>query len=322
MESLTGFDMRFRRKFMFLVCFSVLFSFFAIWKLHEIHIDLKDIQCNKIVEQNRDLLETSHKELTLVERLYKENINKSLPTIYAITPTYYRYVQKAELTRLSQTLRLVSNLHWIIVEDSEVKTDLVTNLLNESHLVFTHLAAKTPPFEKLKAKDPRWKRHRGIEQRNAGLNWLRENLVLKGDKGIVYFMDDDNTYSVKLFEEMRKIKKVGIWPVGLVGGFNAEAPIVDRLTGKVTGYQSGWKPNRTFAIDMAGFGISLDLILSNPNAEFSYKMAKGCQESEFLSFFITKEDLEPLADNCTKVYVWHTRTETPKIAANIPGLEV
>ncbi|ERL85680.1 hypothetical protein D910_03096 [Dendroctonus ponderosae] len=87
------------------------------------------------------------------------------------------------------------------------------------------------------------------------------------------------------------------------------------IISKVTGYKSGWLPNRPFAIDMAGFAISLDLILEKTDANFSYQMAKGMQESEFLSYFTTKEELEPLADQCTKVYVWHTRTETPKINA-------
>ena len=72
---------------------------------------------------------------------------------------------------------------------------------------------------------------------------------------------------------------------------------------------------------MAGFSINLDLIL-NSEASFSYKMEKGYQESEFLSYFIKKEELEPLADNCTKVYVWHTRTEKPVVNGIVPGLEV
>uniref|UniRef100_A0A672HAB7 Galactosylgalactosylxylosylprotein 3-beta-glucuronosyltransferase n=1 Tax=Salarias fasciatus TaxID=181472 RepID=A0A672HAB7_SALFA len=49
----------------------------------------------------------------------------SLPTIYAITPTYKRLVQKADLTRMSNTLLHVANLHWIVVEDSENKTSLM-----------------------------------------------------------------------------------------------------------------------------------------------------------------------------------------------------
>lgn len=51
-------------------------------------------------------------------------------------------------------------------------------------------------------KDPRWKRHRGVEQRNLALGFLRENLQLGTHKGIVYFMDDDNTYDVRLFDEV------------------------------------------------------------------------------------------------------------------------
>lgn len=37
------------------------------------------------------------------------------------------------------------------------------------------------------------------------------------------------------------------------------------------------------------------------------------QESEILKYFTTKFQLEPLADNCTKVYVWHTRTQKTSI---------
>ena len=80
-------------------------------------------------------------------------------------------------------------------------------------------------------QDPRWKRHRGVEQRNAALKWLRSNLQVNKNNGIVYFMDDDNTYNVKVFEEMAKVKKVGVWPVGLVGGLNAETPILDEKSG-------------------------------------------------------------------------------------------
>ena len=96
---------------------------------------------------------------------------EGLPTIYAITPTHTRPLQKAELTRyfghqeyglsnyllisslfytrISQTFLLVPNFHWIVVEDSEEKTALVTNLLARSGLTYTHLNAVTPKEWKL-----------------------------------------------------------------------------------------------------------------------------------------------------------------------------
>lgn len=90
----------------------------------------------------------------------------------------------------------------------------------------------------------------------------------------------------------------------------------------MTGWKSGWRPERPFAIDMAGFAINLDLILEKVEAKFHHKMKNGMQESEFLSYFTTMEELEPLANNCSKVYVWHTRTENPSIKGTVPGLEV
>ncbi|KAL5007931.1 hypothetical protein ScPMuIL_013512 [Solemya velum] len=140
-----------------------------------------------------------------------------IPTIYAITPTYSRLEQKAELTRLSQTLMHVEHFHWIVVEDSNSKTALVTKLLFESRLNFTHLNNTTPTEFKKGAA-------RGVPQRNAGLDWLRQTLHHGESRGVVYFMDDDNTYDIRIFEEMRYTRMVSVWPVGLVGGAMYESP--------------------------------------------------------------------------------------------------
>lgn len=138
--------------------------------------------------------------------LFVENVrgrnDGSRSVIYAITPTFTRPVQKAELTRLAQTFLHVSNFHWIVVEDAPQKSVLVTRLLETSGLIYTHLSAATPPNYKLGRTDPNWKKPRGVEQRNAALRWLRENRK-PSDKGVIYFADDDNTYSIKLFHEVR-----------------------------------------------------------------------------------------------------------------------
>lgn len=128
-----------------------------------------------------------------------------LSTIHIITPTYSRPVQKAELTRLANTLLHVPNLHWILVEDSQRRTALVSSLLQETGLNYTHLNVETPRNYKIRGdtRDPRIPR--GTIQRNLGLRWLRETFSSNNTQpGIVYFADDDNTYSLELFEEVRR----------------------------------------------------------------------------------------------------------------------
>ncbi|XP_042185367.1 galactosylgalactosylxylosylprotein 3-beta-glucuronosyltransferase 3 isoform X1 [Oncorhynchus tshawytscha] len=139
-------------------------------------------------------------------------VKPAQPTIYVITPTYTRFVQKAELTRLAQTFLHVPQLHWILVEDSPHKTPLVSGFLASSGLAYTHLHTPTPRDRKLQEGDPSWLKPRGAEQRNEGLRWLREDR--RGQPGadtqlgVVYFADDDNTYSLQLFEEMRGTQRV------------------------------------------------------------------------------------------------------------------
>ena len=122
-----------------------------------------------------------------------DHASSQLPYIYVITPTHTRLVQKAELTRLSQTLRLVPNIHWIVIEDSNQTSNLVTSVLSQSQLSYTHLNATG-----VITGGPK----RGVPQRNAALKWLRENAEYDG---VVYFADDDNTYDVRIFEEVRLV---------------------------------------------------------------------------------------------------------------------
>ncbi|KAM9133943.1 galactosylgalactosylxylosylprotein 3-beta-glucuronosyltransferase 3 isoform 5-T5 [Pangshura tecta] len=166
--------------------------------------------CSQHLRSASDLMHGKDKKisqlLSEVKRLQArgkgpELEGQALPVIYAITPTYARLVQKAELVRISQTFLHVKNFHWIVVEDSPVKTQLVSELLAQSGLRFTHLHTETPKEHKLKESDPNWLKPRGVEQRNLALQWLRENRELS-EEGVVYFADDDNTYSLRLFDEI------------------------------------------------------------------------------------------------------------------------
>lgn len=170
-------------------------------KLDPVIADLRDVQ-----GLTYSLLKKLEAHGLFVENARVQN-DGSRPMIYAITPTFARPVQKAELTRLAQTFLHVSNFHWIVVEDAPQKTALVTRFLETSGLIYTHLSVATPPNYKLGRNDPNWKKPRGVEQRNAALKWLRDNFK-SSDKGVVYFADDDNTYSVKLFHEVRDYLKM------------------------------------------------------------------------------------------------------------------
>ncbi|CAN9501550.1 unnamed protein product [Ophioblennius macclurei] len=240
--------------------------------------------------------------------------SESLPTIYVITPTYKRFVQKADLTHMSNTLLHVANLHWIVVEDAENKTTLVRDLLEKTGLNYTHLNVHTS--EKLTS--------RGSEQRNLALKWLRDTFnTNESHPGVVYFGDDDNTYSLELFEEMRNTKKVSVWPVAFVGGVRIESCKVD-ASGKVSGWNVRYAPNRPFAIDMAGFAVNLQFLLSKPDACFKlHGIPSGHQETKFLENLVTLSDLEPKAANCSKVLVWHTRSLAPPLykAFGDPNIE-
>lgn len=146
------------------------------------------------------------------------------------------------IIRLAQTLMLTPYVHWIIVEDAEHNSDLVRNLLIRTGLDqrSTLLFAKTPSDFKLKHKDPSWLKPRGVAQRNEALKWIRDNVKYTAkSRSAIYFMDDDNTYSIQLFEEITKIEpgKVGVWPVGLVGGLMVEKPVLD-TNNRVLGFNS------------------------------------------------------------------------------------
>lgn len=242
---------------------------------------------------------------------------EKLPTIYVITPTYDRHVQKAELTRLSHTLMLVPNIHWIIVEDSDRATDSVSKLVRrlknefEFHSI-TQLHSITPDRYKLKKGEPSWRHPKGVWQRNRGLDWIRDNLIDLDHDGVIYFADDDNTYDLEVFNEMRYTRKVSVWPVGFVGGLLVEKPVVRGV--RVHSFNSMWESKRPFPLDMAGFAISLHLFMGHLNASFSDNEKIGYVESNFLGQLVSSwDDLEPKADRCSRVLVWHTKSQNPAL---------
>ena len=115
-----------------------------------------------------------------------------IPQLYAITPTYKRATEKSDLTSILQAMRLSNvRIQMVLVEDT---TDSVNNP------VLQHFADRWNTEEPSNIRIHLLKqntvkknnRHRGVFQRNAGLNWVMENN--KNTSAAVYLADDDNTY--------------------------------------------------------------------------------------------------------------------------------
>jgi len=58
-------------------------------------------------------------------------------------------------------------------------------------------------------QEPNWRKPRGVLQRNKALEWLRDpsNYPYEPSKAVVYFLDDDNAYSLEVFEEVNGASK-------------------------------------------------------------------------------------------------------------------
>ncbi|XP_071438860.1 galactosylgalactosylxylosylprotein 3-beta-glucuronosyltransferase S-like isoform X2 [Hetaerina americana] len=276
-------NMRFQNMFLFTMMMMITVLYF-VW-----------------ISQGKETRKISTREYVFTCHVsFEDGRNKNqdgLQTIYFVTPTYPRREQAAELTRVGHTLMHVPNLHWIVADDNSSCNDMILKLLKNFGIPFTYMASPMPSeYRKLKASP------RGVSNRRAAMNWIRKN----ANGGVLYFGDDDNTFDLKLFEEIRGTNKVSMFPVGLIGDFGVSAPVVKN--GKVVGFFDSWTAKRKFAVDMAGFAVSVNYLMHKPNATMPYKA--GYEEDLFLrSLEITYDEIEPKAKLCSQVLVWHTQTK-------------
>ncbi|XP_077485299.1 galactosylgalactosylxylosylprotein 3-beta-glucuronosyltransferase P-like [Amblyomma americanum] len=199
-------------------------------------------------------------------------------------------------------------IFWIVIEDADKPSGLVSGIISRSGLPCAHLVARTPEKyrEVFKGK--------GVTQRMRALAWLRANGTLPA---VLYFADDDNAYDHRIFSQISRIRRIGVFPVGLVGRTYLSSPVVSRK-GVVVGFYDSWLPEyRRYALDMAGFAVNLELVLLARNPRMPHK--KGMLETGFIGSLGTDNiDWELLAGNCTEVLVWHTKTRR----GNFPEMKI
>jgi len=193
----------------------------------------------------------------------------------------------------------VEKLFWIVVEDAAAIDDVLSETLRTSRIdhVYFHVGPTGDG---------------GNSQKNLAFSYIRDKKM----EGIVYCADDDNWLDGRLFNEIRKIKRVGIFPVGNLGPHGIEKPIVKN--GKVYGWDADWK-ERKFCVDWGGFAFNAAVLqeLSDPilkgcteipyqKKSHQFLMSRMETETQFLEKFVhSVDDLELLCDQCSKCYVWH-----------------
>ncbi|BBM97044.1 putative beta-1,4-xylosyltransferase IRX9 [Marchantia polymorpha subsp. ruderalis] len=234
--------------------------------------------------------------------------------IIVVTPTYNRAFQAHFLVRLAHTLRLVPPpLLWLVVESPSQSIETAT-LLRQTGIMYRHLVCND---NMTSFKD------RGIFQRNAALKHIETHQL----DGVVYFADDDNIYSLELFEQLRKIKRFGTWPVGMLAESKAktivEGPVCDE--GKVIGWHTNEKSKRLrrFHVDMSGFGFNSTMLWDKSawrhRSEEPIRqldtIKEGMQETTFIEQLVEDESqMEGLPSGCNKIMVWHLHLESTSLS--------
>ncbi|RNA20570.1 galactosylgalactosylxylosyl 3-beta-glucuronosyltransferase I-like [Brachionus plicatilis] len=265
-----------------------------------IFVNLQIKSLTNITRNNNESL-LPIREIFQINYLIRFKKLKFLPKIFIITPTYNRITQLADLSRFGNTLKLVPKILWIVVEDAGFKSERIGNFLNSSAIQHVHLNIKSP-WDIINPPSI----YKGVIQRNLALDWIREN----NQSGIVYFADDDNSYDIEIFEEIRSTKLISAFPVGLVGGLYYEKPKC--LNNKIVGWFAYFLPKRKFPFDMASFAVSTDLLHKYPEAKFTTNKSYELEGSLLIDLKVKANEIEPKANCCRKLLVWHSKTLAPK----------
>lgn len=229
--------------------------------------------------------------------------------LIVVTPTEGGPFQAYRLNRLGHTLKLVrSPLLWIVV-DLAIQSAETADILRRNSVMYRHLVCTNNLTE---AKDKR------VHQRNAALSHIEKHRL----DGIVFFADDDNIYSVDLFEEMRKIWRFGTWVVArLMERTDAilEGPVCNET--QVIGWHIHGRVRRfrRFHAEMPGFAFNSTILWDTkkwhrPTIEpirHVDVINVGDQASFFMAQMVEEESqMECLQQNSSKVLVWQLHSDS------------
>ncbi|KAL6995213.1 putative beta-1,4-xylosyltransferase irx9h [Sarracenia purpurea var. burkii] len=229
--------------------------------------------------------------------------------LIVVTPTYNRALQAYYLNRLGQVLRLVPPpLLWIVVEMNTLSLE-TADILSKTGVMYRHLVC---------TNNSKYVKDRGVHQRNTALEHIEHHKL----DGIVYFADDDNIYSLELFESLREISRFGTWPVAMLAQSKnkaiLEGPVCNGM--EIIGWHTNEKSKRLrrFHVDMSGFAFNSTILwdpkrwkrpTSNPIRQLD-NLKEGFQETTFIEQVVEDESkMETTSPGCSKIMNWHLHLE-------------
>ncbi|KAL1821848.1 hypothetical protein DCAR_0418275 [Daucus carota subsp. sativus] len=269
---------------------------FEIIKPPPVNVIENDVVMNHPVQLGERKLEKS------VELVYRKEL-------IVVTPTYNRALQAYYLGRLGNLLRLVPPpLIWIVVEMNEASME-TAEILRNTGVMYRHLVC---------TKNSTSVKDRGVHQRNTALEHIERHKL----DGIVYFADDDNVYSLELFDNIREIRRFGTWPVAMLAQSKNKAV----LEGPVCNGSAviGWNTNekskilRRFHVDMSGFAFNSTILWDpkrwkRPTTEPIRQLdtvKEGFQETTFIEQVVEDESqMEGIPQDCSRIMNWHLHIE-------------
>ncbi|KAK4770493.1 hypothetical protein SAY87_031025 [Trapa incisa] len=184
------------------------------------------------------------------------------------------------------------------------------DILRKSGAVYRHLVCKK---NMTNVKD------RGVHQRNTAL----EHIELHRLDGIVYFADDDNIYSMELFENLRQISRFGTWPIAMLAPFKNKAILEGPVCNgsQVTGWHTNEKSKRLrrFHVDMSGFAFNSTILWDpkrwrrptwDPIRQLD-TVKEGFQETTFIEQLVEDESqMEVVPPTCSRIINWHLHLDS------------
>ncbi|XWS25435.1 hypothetical protein CRYUN_Cryun27aG0068000 [Craigia yunnanensis] len=232
-----------------------------------------------------------------------------LKQLIVVTPTYNRGFQAYFLNRLGQVLRLVKPpLVWIVVEEKAASFE-TAEILRKTGVMYRHVVCT---LNSSNVKD------RGVHQRNAALEHIERHKL----DGIVFFADDDNVYTLELFESLGTISRFGTWPVAMLAQSKnkaiLEGPVCN--ASQVIGWNTNEKSKRLrmFHVDMSGFAFNSTLLWDpkrwgRPFSNLIRQLdtVEGFQETTFIEQVVGDESqMEGIPPGCSRIMNWHLHLDS------------